>query len=168
MRTLLFISELIFPFPASCRRTPLPKPKALDYCMHIQQLRITHHEHRLRRRLAVLPHGGADAQTTRALVSEENRLLRDEVDRYRKHVTKLIDMHNDAALERDKLRIKLRDADSRISDLLRDACNSWATDLHVLLKAVYGGRAPISVLTVNWGALDDWSTFKELISKWTE
>ncbi|AVX22770.1 Uncharacterized protein ALO42_01093 [Pseudomonas syringae pv. atrofaciens] len=89
------------------------------------------------------------------LVSEENRLLRDEVDRYRKHVTKLIDMHNDAALERDKLRIKLRDADSRISDLLRDACNSWATDLHVLLKAVYGGRAPISVLTVNWGALDD-------------
>ncbi len=61
------------------------------------------------------------------LVSEENRLLRDEVDRYRKHVTKLIDMHNDAALERDKLRIKLRDADSRISDLLRDSCNSWAT-----------------------------------------
>ncbi|KPX59443.1 hypothetical protein LCH33_002956 [Pseudomonas amygdali] len=59
------------------------------------------------------------------LVVEENRLLRDEVDRYRKHVTKLIDMHNDAALERDKLRIKLRDADNRISDLLREACESW-------------------------------------------
>jgi putative phage-type endonuclease len=28
-------------------------------------------------------------------------------------------------------------------------------DLSVLLKAVYEGRAPISVLTVNWGALDD-------------
>ncbi|AAY37799.1 hypothetical protein [Pseudomonas syringae] len=59
------------------------------------------------------------------LVSEENRLLRDEVDRYRNHVTKLIDMHNDAALERDRLRIKLRDADSRISNLLREACDSW-------------------------------------------
>ncbi|AHG41149.1 hypothetical protein N018_13420 [Pseudomonas syringae CC1557] len=59
------------------------------------------------------------------LVSEENRLLRDEVDRYRKHVTKLVDMHNDAALERDKLRIKLKAADSRISDLLRDSCDSW-------------------------------------------
>ncbi|WP_024645857.1 hypothetical protein [Pseudomonas syringae] len=59
------------------------------------------------------------------LVAEENRLLRDEVDRYRKHVTKLIDMHNDAALERDKLRIKLKAADSRISDLLRDSCDSW-------------------------------------------
>ncbi|KPB49738.1 hypothetical protein ALP73_01793 [Pseudomonas coronafaciens pv. garcae] len=50
------------------------------------------------------------------LVSEENRLLRDEVDRYRRHFTKLINMHNDAALERDKLRVKLRDAESRISD----------------------------------------------------
>ncbi|MEQ4198761.1 YqaJ viral recombinase family protein [Pseudomonas amygdali] len=29
------------------------------------------------------------------------------------------------------------------------------TDLHALVKAVYEGRAPISVLTVNWGALDD-------------
>lgn len=28
-------------------------------------------------------------------------------------------------------------------------------DLSVLVKAVYEGRAPISVLTVNWGALDD-------------
>jgi predicted phage-related endonuclease len=28
-------------------------------------------------------------------------------------------------------------------------------DLTVLVKAVYEGRAPISVLTVNWGALDD-------------
>ncbi|WP_234778923.1 hypothetical protein [Pseudomonas amygdali] len=61
------------------------------------------------------------------LVAEENRLLRDEVDRYRKHVTKLIDMHNDAALERDKLRIKLRDAGNRISDLLRATCESWKT-----------------------------------------
>jgi len=29
------------------------------------------------------------------------------------------------------------------------------TDLDALVKAVYEGRAPISVLTVNWGALDD-------------
>lgn len=29
------------------------------------------------------------------------------------------------------------------------------TDLEALVKAVYEGRAPISVLTVNWGALDD-------------
>ncbi|WP_419178520.1 hypothetical protein [Pseudomonas syringae] len=29
------------------------------------------------------------------------------------------------------------------------------TDLHALVKAVYEGRAPISVLTVNWGALND-------------
>ncbi|KPY92044.1 Uncharacterized protein ALO43_03375 [Pseudomonas tremae] len=75
---------------------------------------------------AFLPHGGADAQYAH-LISEENRLLRDEVDRYRRHVTKLINMHNDAALERDKLRVKLRDAESRISDLLRDACDSWKT-----------------------------------------
>lgn len=29
------------------------------------------------------------------------------------------------------------------------------TDMEALVKAVYEGRAPISVLTVNWGALDD-------------
>lgn len=29
------------------------------------------------------------------------------------------------------------------------------TDLEALVKAVYEGRAPLSVLTVNWGALDD-------------
>ncbi|KPZ25532.1 hypothetical protein [Pseudomonas coronafaciens] len=73
-----------------------------------------------------LSHGGADAQYAH-LISEENRLWRDEVDRYRIHVTKLVDMHNDAALERDKLRVKLTDADSRISDLLREACDSWKT-----------------------------------------
>ncbi|RZA04620.1 MAG: Heme peroxidase, partial [Proteobacteria bacterium] len=29
------------------------------------------------------------------------------------------------------------------------------TDLEALVKAVYEGRAPLAVLTVNWGALDD-------------
>ncbi|RMS11385.1 hypothetical protein ALP72_100865 [Pseudomonas coronafaciens pv. coronafaciens] len=30
------------PPPASCRRTPLPKPERLEYCIPIQQLRIIH------------------------------------------------------------------------------------------------------------------------------
>ncbi|EGH45162.1 hypothetical protein PSYPI_23662 [Pseudomonas syringae pv. pisi str. 1704B] len=42
------------------------------------------------------------------------------------------------------------------------------TDLHALVKAVYEGRAPISVLTVNWARWTTWSIFKALISKWTE
>ncbi|MEE5046318.1 hypothetical protein V2J81_23450 [Pseudomonas alliivorans] len=61
------------------------------------------------------------------LVSEENRLLRDEVARYRNHVAKLIDMHNTVSLERDRLTVKLREADSRVSDLLHGACESWKT-----------------------------------------
>ncbi|MBM1207292.1 MULTISPECIES: hypothetical protein [Pseudomonas syringae group] len=61
------------------------------------------------------------------LVNEENRLLRDEVARYRNHLAKLIDMHNTASVERDKLSLKLREAESRISDLLRKASESWGT-----------------------------------------
>ncbi|MBP0943298.1 hypothetical protein V2K16_24290 [Pseudomonas alliivorans] len=60
------------------------------------------------------------------LVSEENRLLRDEVSRYRQHLAKIIDMHGTAYEERDKLVAKLRAADGRISDLLRAACDSWS------------------------------------------
>ncbi|SHM46677.1 hypothetical protein SAMN05216593_10149 [Pseudomonas asturiensis] len=59
------------------------------------------------------------------LINEENRLLRDEVARYRQHLAKLIDMHNTASVERDRLSVKLRDAESRVSDLLRKAADSW-------------------------------------------
>ncbi|AVI85584.1 MULTISPECIES: hypothetical protein [Pseudomonas syringae group] len=59
------------------------------------------------------------------LINEENRLLRDEVARYRQHLAKLIDMHNTASVERDRLALKLRETESRVSDLLRSAAESW-------------------------------------------
>ncbi|ODJ91655.1 hypothetical protein BB779_06250 [Pseudomonas viridiflava] len=59
------------------------------------------------------------------IVSEENRLLRSEVSRYRQHLAKMIDMHSTASAEREKLSTKLKAADSRISDLLRNASDSW-------------------------------------------
>ncbi|WP_122518146.1 hypothetical protein [Pseudomonas viridiflava] len=59
------------------------------------------------------------------LVSEENRLLRAEVARYRNHLAKVIDMHNTASVERDRLALKLRETESRVSDLLRSAADSW-------------------------------------------
>ncbi|WP_346399048.1 hypothetical protein [Pseudomonas syringae] len=91
------------------------------------------------------------------LVSEENRLLRDEVDRYRIHVTKLIDIHNDAALERDQLRIKLREADNRISDLLRAECDSWKLK-NSLERVIEQHRALLrdaGVSYVMWSGLQD-------------
>ncbi|MCF8979998.1 MULTISPECIES: hypothetical protein [Pseudomonas syringae group] len=59
------------------------------------------------------------------IVSEENRLLRSEVSLYRQHLAKMIDMHSTASAEREKLSTKLKAADSRISDLLRNASDSW-------------------------------------------
>ncbi|MCA5967434.1 hypothetical protein [Pseudomonas sp. P129] len=91
------------------------------------------------------------------LVSEENRLLRDEVDRYRMHVTKLIDIHNDAALERDKLRIKLREADNRISDLLRTECESWKLK-NSLERVIEQHRVLLrgaGVSPIMWGGVQD-------------
>lgn len=59
------------------------------------------------------------------LVSEENRLLSAEVARYRNHLAKVIDMHNTASVERDRHALKLREAESRVSDLLRSAADAW-------------------------------------------
>lgn len=41
-------------------------------------------------------------------LTEECHMLQKELSRYRKNMAKLIDMHNDAAAERDKLRIELK------------------------------------------------------------
>ncbi|WP_338134204.1 hypothetical protein [Pseudomonas viridiflava] len=62
------------------------------------------------------------------IVNEENRLLRSEVSRYRQHLAKMIDMHSTASAEREKLSTKLKAADSRISDLLRNASDSPGSD----------------------------------------
>jgi regulator of replication initiation timing len=59
------------------------------------------------------------------LVTEENLLLRIEVNRYRNHVARLVDMHAQVTKERDGLRKELADANGRISDLLRTACENW-------------------------------------------
>lgn len=42
------------------------------------------------------------------LIEEENRLLQDELSRYRKNMPKLVDMHNDVTVVRDKLRAELK------------------------------------------------------------
>jgi predicted phage-related endonuclease len=62
-------------------------------------------------------------------------------------------------LELDKLvkarKVAIRDAPSAKVQPKPIKLEANVTDLHALVKAVYEGRAPISVLTVNWGALDD-------------
>lgn len=61
------------------------------------------------------------------LVTEENLLLRIEINRYRNHVARLVDMHAQVTKERDGLRKELAEANGRISDLLRTACENWKT-----------------------------------------
>ncbi|MFK3971799.1 hypothetical protein ACI2KS_13830 [Pseudomonas sp. NPDC087358] len=45
-------------------------------------------------------------------------MLQKELSRYRKNMAKLIDMHNDAAAERDELRIELKRTAARLSSTL--------------------------------------------------
>lgn len=58
-------------------------------------------------------------QQSRLLV-EECHMLQKELSRYRKNMAKLIGMHADVALERDKLRAQLRKIEIQLSDCLRD------------------------------------------------
>jgi hypothetical protein len=52
------------------------------------------------------------------LLTEECHMLQKELSRYRKNMAKLIDMHNDAAAERDKRRIELKRTAARLSSTL--------------------------------------------------
>ncbi len=51
------------------------------------------------------------------LLEEECRMLNEELSRYRKNMAKLIDMHNTASIQRDKLRAELTAANDHISRL---------------------------------------------------
>ncbi|MCD5996520.1 hypothetical protein KDX38_23300 [Pseudomonas sp. CDFA 602] len=87
------------------------------------------------------------------LISEENRLLQAEVTRYRKNLAKLIDMHNEASLERDRLRLKVRELESRVSQLLLDASNSWK-EIHSLKGVIDQHRSLLVTANVDpamWG-----------------
>jgi chromosome segregation ATPase len=58
-------------------------------------------------------------QQSRLLV-EECHMLRKELSRYRRNMAKLIGMHSDVALERDKLRAQLRKIETQLSDCQRE------------------------------------------------
>jgi chromosome segregation ATPase len=49
------------------------------------------------------------------------------LDRSRRHVSKLVDMHAEVSRERDALRSQLAAANTRISDCLRSSAEDWAT-----------------------------------------
>ena len=59
------------------------------------------------------------------LVEQEVRLLEIELARYRNHVARLVDMHAKVSGERDDMRKQLAQANERISDLLRNDCETW-------------------------------------------
>lgn len=54
------------------------------------------------------------------LLEEECRMFQEELSRYRKNMARLIDMHTDVSLERDRLRAELRETAARLSDTLQD------------------------------------------------
>ncbi|WP_342655038.1 hypothetical protein [Pseudomonas sp. F3-2] len=51
------------------------------------------------------------------LIELECQMLQEELSRYRKNVAKLIDIHNEVTIERDKLRAELKGASERIGKL---------------------------------------------------
>lgn len=59
-------------------------------------------------------------QQSRLLV-EECHLLQRELDRCRKNLAKLIDMHNVVSTERDRLRADLAKTTTRLSDCFRES-----------------------------------------------
>lgn len=54
------------------------------------------------------------------LIEEENRLIQEELSRFRKHVVKLVDMHTEVSVERDNARRDLAQARAQLSDCLRE------------------------------------------------
>lgn len=54
------------------------------------------------------------------LLEEECRLFQLELNRYRKNLAKLIDIHTDVTIERDKIRAELKQTEARLSDCLRE------------------------------------------------
>ncbi|TDV60108.1 hypothetical protein [Pseudomonas sp. LP_7_YM] len=58
-------------------------------------------------------------QQSRLLI-QECHMLQKDLSRYRQNQAKLIDMHNEVTLERDKLRIALKETEARLSDCLRE------------------------------------------------
>jgi regulator of replication initiation timing len=59
------------------------------------------------------------------LIEEECRLLQEELTRYRQNTAKLVDMHAELTVERNALRTKLAEANTRVSDCLREAAEDW-------------------------------------------
>ncbi|WP_296258449.1 MULTISPECIES: hypothetical protein [unclassified Pseudomonas] len=55
------------------------------------------------------------------LLEEECRMFNEELSRYRKNMAKLIDMHAEASVERDKLRAELAAANAHISRMNNEA-----------------------------------------------
>lgn len=84
-------------------------------------------------------------QQSRLLI-EECHMLQKELSRYRKNMAKLIDMHKDVTIERDQLRITLKETETRLSDCLRENssmgnringlenCRQQLEDLHKTLR----------------------------------
>lgn len=60
------------------------------------------------------------------LIEQECRLLQEELSRYRQNTAKLVEMHSEITAERNMLRTKLAEANTRISDCLRSAAEDWA------------------------------------------
>ncbi|WP_296254913.1 MULTISPECIES: hypothetical protein [unclassified Pseudomonas] len=56
-------------------------------------------------------------QQSRLLI-EECHMLQKELSRYRKNLAKMIDMHNEVTIERDKLRVDLKQTEARLSGCL--------------------------------------------------
>ncbi|MFK3971217.1 hypothetical protein ACI2KS_10870 [Pseudomonas sp. NPDC087358] len=54
------------------------------------------------------------------LLTMECHMLQKELSRYRKNLAKLIDMHGDVTVERDRLRVELTKTQARLSDCLRE------------------------------------------------
>lgn len=88
------------------------------------------------------------------LLEEECRMFQEELSRYRKNMAKLIDMHTDVTVERDKLRAELKETAARLSDTLRDnaalanriggleSCREQLEALHEAQRAVAQYRPP--------------------------
>lgn len=92
-------------------------------------------------------------QQSRLLI-EECHMLQKELSRYRKSMAKLIGMHADVALERDKLRARLRKIEVQLSDCQRDksalgnrvagleSCREQLEAIHKARRDLAGRGAP--------------------------
>ncbi|MCQ2994001.1 hypothetical protein NLO95_07710 [Pseudomonas syringae] len=59
------------------------------------------------------------------LIEQECRLLQEELSRYRQNTAKLVEMHSEITAERNMLRTKLAEANTRVSECLRTAAEDW-------------------------------------------